>query len=397
MLKHRIRLAAVGGALAIAAGSLVTAGAASAAQDSVSTAVAKTPFVVGFANSTSGPSVFPGMDDAAQAAVQYINAHGGINGHPLQMVSCGVDAGPEKNQACGQQFANDPNIKMVVTGYGQTFGPLYASLSAVSMPILESLPIFPADYAVPNAVGYVGAGIVPAVGMAELANVSKAKTVAFMGTDVPSAQATFNYFMARYNGPDSGVTWVVAPPNATDVIPYLTKAGAMTADVVAFSIPGCLPYIKAAAQLGIAHTKILSISSCVSATNVGGNPVNFEGVRAPYYVWDPLFGFGQNKDLDTFLTEYPKYAKISTTPTATLTAQAWSAFLTMQTALRGAPDSTLNNKKALFAKLYGFRGPVTMGAPSIKCGSLKQIGPAICTLWSVKGQVVGGKLKRVAG
>lgn len=395
MLKHKTRLAAVGATVAIVAGSLASAGTAIAAPDSVATAVAKAPFIVGFANSTSGPNVFPGMDDAAQAAVQYINRTGGINGHPLQIVPCGVDNGPEKNQACGQQFANNPAIRMVVTGYGLSFGPLYAALAQVAMPTLESVALYPADYAAPNAVTYLGGGIVPAVGNAELANASKARTVAFLQADGPSAGSTINYFNARFNGPDA--TSVVFPTGTADAIPYLTKAGALTADITVLQMAGCLPFVKAAAQLAIPHTKILSISSCLSAANVAANPVNFEGYRAPYYVWDPLFGFGQNKDLDTFMTEYPKYAKIPTTPIATLSAQAWSAFLSLRAALKGAPDTTLNNKKALFAKLYGFRGPVNMGAPTIKCGSLKQVGPAMCTLWSVKGQVVGGKLRKVAG
>jgi hypothetical protein len=308
-----------------------------------------------------------------------------------------VDNGPEKNQACGQQFANNPSIQMVVTGYGLTFGPLYAELARVAMPTLQSVALYPADYAATNAVTYLGGGITAAVGSAENANAMKAQTVALLQADGPSAQSTVNYFNARFNGPDSGVTQVVFPTGTTDAVPYLTKAGALTANAVVLQMAGCLPFIKAAAQLAIPHTKITSISSCVSGTNIAGNPVNFEGVRAAYYVWDPLFGYGANKGLDTFLTEYPKYAKISTTPIATLAPQAWSAFLSLQAALKGAPDSTLTNKKALFAKLYGFTGPVVMGAPKIKCGSLKQVGPGMCTLWSVKGQVVGGKLKQIAG
>lgn len=397
MLNNRTRLAALGATLVVAVSSLAAAGTATAAQDSLYPAAAKTPFLVGWVNSTGGPVTFPAMDDAAQAAVQQINATGGINGHQVQMIACGVDAGPEKAQACGQQFANNPAVKMVLTGYGLNLGPLYAELSRVAMPTLQALDIYPADYAAPNAVTYNGGAIAPSIGAAEMANASKAKSVAFIQAEGPAEQANLNYFKARYNGPDSAVTSTTFPLTTTDVIPYLTKAGSMTADITVLYVANCVPWIKAIAQLAIPKTKILTISSCTSGTNIAANPVNFEGIRAAFYIWDPLFGFGQNKDLDRFMTQYPKYAKLPTSPIGILAPQAWSAFLTLQTALKGAPDSTLNNKKALFSKLYSFRGPVNMGSPTLKCGSLKGIGPVMCTLWTVKGQVVGGKLKRVAG
>lgn len=394
MLKHKTRLAAACTAVALAAGTLAAAGSASAAPEQVR---AKSAFVIGWSSADSGSIAFPAMADAAQAAMQYINTRGGINGHPLVIAFCGVDASPEKNQACGQQFANDKRLSAVVAGWSLAFGPFYQALTPIGMPIYQAVPVYPADYAAPNSVSYVGGGIAPPVGIAEMANTMKTKTVAFLGVDGPSVATTFGYFMARYKGPKDGVKNVVVPTTATDAIPYLTQAGATTADAVVFSMPNCLPFARAAAQLKIPATKILAIGSCLNATNLASNPVMFEGYRAPYYVQDPLFGFGFSKELDTFLKEYPKYAKLPTSPIGTFATQAWSAILSLQTALRGAPDSVLYNKKALISKLRAFKGPVTLASPGpIKCGSI-QGSPDLCTLYTVKAQVQGGKLKRIAG
>ncbi|MDI1289683.1 MAG: ABC transporter substrate-binding protein, partial [bacterium] len=163
MGKHKIRWAAAT-AVAATAGIIAASVAAGAPPAAAAT---KSAFVIGFMNSTQGAVQFPGISDGAQAAVQYVNARGGINGHPLVLAVCDTDTTPEKNQACAQQFANDPRLKMVNVGFTLTPGPFYSALTPSGLPVIQSFPTTQADFNAPNAVAYNGGAPASTVGGAE--------------------------------------------------------------------------------------------------------------------------------------------------------------------------------------------------------------------------------------
>jgi len=71
------------------------------------------PFKVGY---VSQDTILPEATVGAKAAVAYINAQlGGIGGRPIQLVECQIVT-PEDGQKCGTKLANDPDIKLVITG-----------------------------------------------------------------------------------------------------------------------------------------------------------------------------------------------------------------------------------------------------------------------------------------
>ncbi len=359
-------------------------------------AAAKSAFVIGFVNTTQGPIQFPGLTDGAQAAVQYVNAHGGINGHPLVLAVCDLDATPEKNLACGQQFANDPRLKMVNTGFTLSPGAMYSALTPTGLPVIQSYPASDAEYLAPNAVAYNGGAPGATVGTAELANAMNAQTVGRYVNDVVGSIGFTNFFMARFKGPKAGVKNVAVPVAFTDALPYLLQGGAATADFNMVAVSNCLPFARAMAQLGVPGTKVGAASSCIAPNQVGPNAGLFEGWRAAFFFQDA--GFGPiTPDLKTLINEYPKYAKLPTTPTfPALVSQGWGTILTLQNVLRGVPDSVLNNKAALLKVLKAYRGPGTLTAPTMKCGSVKGL-PSLCTTYTMKGQNRGGRFYRIAG
>ncbi len=394
MVKKKTRWAAAA-AVAATAGMVAATVAAGAPPAAAAT---KAAFVIGMYNANQGVVTLPGIADGAQAAVQYVNATGGINGHPLVLKTmCEVDATPEKNQACGQQLANDSQLKMIVSGFTLAAGPMFSTLSTATAPIIEAYPVSSAEFTASNAVAYTGGAVAASVGGAELANYDKAQTVAFMLQDSQTAQASENYYRARFKGPQAGIKVVLVPATATDALPYLLQGGAATADVVQIGLGNCLPFARALSQLRIPGTKVHSTPVCVSPTNIQGPSGSlFEGWRMAFNLQDP--GFGPiTPDLRTLINEYPKYAKLPTSPAwPTYVAQGWASVMNIQKVLRGQPDSVLNDKKALFNVFHSYRGPAVLGGPSMKCGSVKG-QQALCTTWTMKGQNRGGKYYRVAG
>ena len=77
------------------------------------------PITIGFINGQGGPPNFnfPQPTHVIQAAVKMINAElGGIHGHPVRLQQCFIAQAEEEGVRCGQQMANDRNVKVIIFG-----------------------------------------------------------------------------------------------------------------------------------------------------------------------------------------------------------------------------------------------------------------------------------------
>jgi len=100
---------------------------------------------IGFANMDTGTTSFPGILTDAQAAVQYVNANGGVAGHKIQLVSCDMKNDAQSAQECGEEFANNPKIPFAIVGLTLNGGPFYQAMEAAHKPTLGMIGITPAD------------------------------------------------------------------------------------------------------------------------------------------------------------------------------------------------------------------------------------------------------------
>ena len=76
------------------------------------------PVDIGWLNQQGGASaVGPLATAGAETAVKYINAElGGVDGHPLKLVTCFIANTDAEGTTCGQQFAANKNIDVIATG-----------------------------------------------------------------------------------------------------------------------------------------------------------------------------------------------------------------------------------------------------------------------------------------
>jgi branched-chain amino acid transport system substrate-binding protein len=340
-----------------------------------------------------GQIPLPGLTDGAQAAVQYINNQlGGIDGRKVELVTCSVDSTPETNQQCGQKFANDPSLDMAMMGITTAGGPYYQALAPTSLPVLGIAPVTPADFVAPtNVVWYTSGGAGTYVALAKIAGIVKAHTVAYLQLDNPGGQAGLTQFKELTKNMGLDIKSVPVSQTATDVLPQVTQADAANADYVVVGVPNCLPVAKALQTLG-AKGKVASVGSCFAAATIKSNPSLFEGWYDPSYVRSPLEGTGKNSDMDTFLSNYPKYAKMSSNPVPSNAQDGWSGLLTLRNALQGLPAGQLDNKAAVLAALKSFHGPVVLGPQSLDCSGNNPSYTSVCTLDSVIEQVHDGSL-----
>jgi ABC-type branched-subunit amino acid transport system substrate-binding protein len=135
-----------GAVLALVA-SAVLAGCSSSSSSSSSSSVASSsgasatsPVVVGipYATQTQSSTPTPEVGLAVAAAVKWINAHGGIKGHPLQAVKCDDHFTSAGAASCMQQFASTSNMVAVVGGDDCFADATNALLKSSGLPWLAS-------------------------------------------------------------------------------------------------------------------------------------------------------------------------------------------------------------------------------------------------------------------
>lgn len=73
------------------------------------------PVKVGLINQETETVAFPELSSAAQAATEYLNAEqNGVDGRPIDLVTCKAGDSAESAVACANKFANDDSIPLVI-------------------------------------------------------------------------------------------------------------------------------------------------------------------------------------------------------------------------------------------------------------------------------------------
>ncbi|HTU05110.1 MAG TPA: ABC transporter substrate-binding protein, partial [Trebonia sp.] len=99
------------------------------------------PVYIGFVNQQGGPtSVGPLATTGAQMAVNYANAElGGVDGHPIKLVTCFIASAEEEGTTCAQKFLADKNVDVVNMG-GVAIGvqSFYSTLHG-ALPVIDGV------------------------------------------------------------------------------------------------------------------------------------------------------------------------------------------------------------------------------------------------------------------
>jgi branched-chain amino acid transport system substrate-binding protein len=131
---HGIRLAAVATAGLLALTACGEKSTPSSAGSPASNKATGSPILVGFINDDQGPAPFPEVTTGAKAAVSYVNSQGGVNNHPIQLVTCSSSASPESTVSCANEMISK---KVVAVTLGSVIGAdaLLKPLKEAAIPI----------------------------------------------------------------------------------------------------------------------------------------------------------------------------------------------------------------------------------------------------------------------
>tara|TARA_Y100000768_G_C23989581_1_gene691345 strand:- start:1302 stop:2897 length:1596 start_codon:yes stop_codon:yes gene_type:complete len=290
------------------------------------------PVRIGLMNQENDPvGSFPELRLGIEGAVNYINAElGGIEGHPVELVTCLQNSVPAA-QECAQDLAtsdlvsviNGVNIWTVAFDFYGTMG---------DTPVIGGLPLFAGDYNQPNARFFNGGSVqVYSAAARFVAEDLGVKKVVVLVNQNPAATAALDsglvpIFDAR------GIEYeaIDVPIPLTDAIPPVSQAAAADADLVMLLAAGneCVPVIRAANQLGIPAENMFYSATCdsddiyaeVGELMVGGY-IHRGGYQARD-VWAPSEVLDEFDSRDGLLESYAPEA-----PDASFTGLGWVTML----------------------------------------------------------------------
>lgn len=222
-------------ALVVIVAVVAIASAASAAYGSSSRATKASPIKIGTILPLTGEgSQYPEVLAGAKAAVRGINAAGGINGHPLQLVWCDDENDVNQGEACARKMVSE-GVVVMAGGYG--------NYGAQELPILNTrhIPEFgeevqsssleynaPTEFDLdPGALGTFATGAVYGT------QVLHDKTFSLTGQDFPVVVAIAQ--TAEKSVKIVGGTWEgfnAIPATATDMDPYVAAAASSHSQLV---------------------------------------------------------------------------------------------------------------------------------------------------------------------
>lgn len=376
-------------------------------------AAAGDPIKIGYVNQES---FFPEGTIGIGAAVAFANKElGGIGGRPIELVSC-VIAAAEDGTKCGNQFANDASINLVMTGTILNGNKeLYDALNGKKA-VLIGNGVTTDDFTTTAGVGYAtgSPGVIPGLGKFALQELKPTpKSVAIVYSDNPAGSAAANALLKPVFDAN-GVTDVKLVPvsdtaTAADAQSAMTVAGAETADVFIplVTVQNCINVYDAIQALGI-KPKVVTTGLCFGTPmtdhlkSLGSSDQVPDGWYFGGYGYD-YFAPDLASGMQTYVTKIQEYGKKA--PGATTleyTGFGGPMFANLLTVVQ------LSNKIGVDKLSYdtlntatrGFTGPMMLQVGPLNCGKTTILGlpifVSVCANQMGIQQYTGGKWVSVA-
>lgn len=136
----------------------------------------------------SGAVATPEVPEGAIGAAEAINAAGGIDGRPVEIIECDLANDPNQATACGQQ-AVDEGVVAVVGPVSANAGQYFPALEAAKIPVVGNTPASVQDFLSPASYPLYGGIITASAGLADALVMQGATTVSIARIDLAAAAA----------------------------------------------------------------------------------------------------------------------------------------------------------------------------------------------------------------
>jgi hypothetical protein len=353
-------------------------------------------YTKGKAQAASGPaykigyinddSFFPEATIGVNAAVAYANAElNGADGNKIEVVECKVVNAADGTK-CGSQMANDPSIKLVLTGTLLNGNQeMYNALNGKKAVIIGN-GVTPADFVTPAGEAFVAGAPGVLAGMAKFSiDQFHPKKVALLFDDNPAGQAGASVIMGPMFAKAGVKTTNVAVADTAsepDMESAMNAASVADADVFVsiFTLQNCINMYDAIKSLQI-KTTVVTTGLCFgtpmtdhlkNAGDSGAYPDGwyFGGYGYSYFLPSTTPGM-QESGMNTYLAKVHQYGKPAPgAKTLEYSGFAGPMFGNVLTAIKfineigGTDKATV---QALDSKIRNFTGPMMLQVGKLKC------------------------------
>jgi ABC-type branched-subunit amino acid transport system substrate-binding protein len=206
----------------------------------------------------TGPIAFPEIPASAKAAAKAINDAGGVNGHPITIITCDDKLTPAGAAACARKAISE-KVTAVVGAISPTGGDSY-------MPILEKAGIpsvadlAPSNSEATSPLSYpIASSALGLVAGGSVLKAAGATKIQYLGPNLPAFVGLMKLVSSIL--PTTGAAFngdTLFPVAATDYSQYVTSAYGSGADGVVpiLTTSGTLPaFVNAVAGAGFSFTK----------------------------------------------------------------------------------------------------------------------------------------------
>jgi branched-chain amino acid transport system substrate-binding protein len=334
------------------------------------------PVRIGYVNQQGGEVEVTALNvEGVEIAAEYINTEaGGVDGRPVEIVTCFIANSEEEGQQCGQQLANDDSIVAVVTGPTVVGTESFYAAIAGEKPVIAGVSVNPTDTVQENAaVLYGGAAYV----LAPLATFAQQELGVESGALIyPEGSGQDDAAAGQSSAFESlgiPVEVVSYAPNEPDLTVPLLAAGALDADLVMPVIgqPDCVRFAEAQRQLGIPDEKVLASPVCLT-------PSVIEGL-GDFPNW--TYAVASSLGIDPNDPAVPPFTDIlEAQGHADLISDPWVlvGFGQMMTLAKWLNAAGGDFAAAdVIAEMKSFGGPMILGSPVLDCGKYPE-APGVC-------------------
>ena len=228
------------------------------------------PIRLGMINQDTGAvGAFPELTRAARAAVDFVNAElGGIDGRPLELITCDTGFSPEGSTACAQRLVSEGVV--AVTGGIDVWGASIPVLESNEIPYIGGIPVSDAELRSPISFLFSGGSPGAFAAFAAYAvDELGAERIALMYGDFGSIKVAAERYgagVAQSLGLDpADITLVPFPVTEDDLVPHLSAAAAARPDAIIAGAAdaACVPLMKGAADLAV-DADLFLVGACAA-------------------------------------------------------------------------------------------------------------------------------------
>ena len=196
-------------------------------------AIAQDAYVVGVSAAMTGPGagIYAPVVDAMKAYLNHVNANGGVNGKPIQLIVQDDGAEPSKAAANAKKLLSQDNVVLLInTSLSSTYAPMVSEARRAGVPLYFGGSVCPKDTYPPAdplqfCSSAFGANLDSQGALGFVKSQAKEPVrIGFAAMAIPIARAEIDY--AENLSKTMGMTPVekqISPPPAPDYTPFATK------------------------------------------------------------------------------------------------------------------------------------------------------------------------------